>query len=102
MLDIKIESLFTLIMIIKNITESPDNAMFNNASFIEELIYKIKNNGINVITKQEILSHFAVIDDVIVWHGGMNLLGKDDIWDNLIRIKDSYIAAEVLEIELSK
>lgn len=84
------------------ITESPENVMFDNASFIEELIHKIKSNGINVITKQEIVSRFAVIDDTIVWHGGMNLLGKDDIWDNLIRIKDSYIAAELLEIELSK
>ena len=43
---------------------------------------------------------FAVIDDELVWHGGMNLLGKVDIWDNLMRIKNHHVAAELLEISL--
>lgn len=33
-----------------------------------------------------------------MWHGGMNLLGKEDVWDNLMRIKDHQVAAELLEI----
>ena len=33
-----------------------------------------------------------------IWHGGMNLLGKVDIWDNLMRIKNHQVAAELLEI----
>ena len=40
----------------------------------------------------------AVIDEELVWHGGMNLLGKEDVWDNLMRIKDHQVAAELLEI----
>jgi hypothetical protein len=36
-----------------------------------------------------------------VWHGGMNLLGKADVWDNLIRVKDTQAAAELLEISFS-
>ena len=28
----------------------------------------------------------------------MNLLGKEDAWDNLMRIKDHQVAAELLEI----
>lgn len=43
---------------------------------------------------------FAVIDDELVWHGGMNLLGKVDSWDNLMRIKEHRVAAELLEIAL--
>ncbi|MCD7956625.1 MAG: hypothetical protein LUG93_12960 [Lachnospiraceae bacterium] len=40
------------------------------------------------------------IDDELVWHGGMNLLGKVDVWDNLMRIRDHQVAAELLEIAL--
>ena len=39
----------------------------------------------DVITKAE--ERFAVIDDE-VYGMGMNLLGKIDIWDNLIHIKN--------------
>ena len=38
----------------------------------------------------------------IVWHGGVNLVGKEDVWDNLMRIKDSEVAAELLEIALGR
>ena len=47
-------------------------------------------------------SHFAIIDDELVWHGGMNLLGKEDAWDNLMRIKSNQVAAELLEIALKE
>ena len=46
--------------------------------------------------------HFALIDDELVWHGGMNLLGKEDVWDNLIRIKSASVAAELLELSLGE
>ena len=52
--------------------------------------------------KEEIDERFAVIDNQIVWHGGMNLLGKEDVWDNLMRIKNVDVAAELLEISLGK
>ena len=38
---------------------------------------------------------------ILVWHGGMNLLGKEDAWDNLMRINNPEVAAELLEIELA-
>lgn len=41
---------------------------------------------------------FAVIDHALVWHGGVNLLAKEDVWDNLMRIKNEQGAAELLEI----
>ena len=51
--------------------------------------------GINVITRTEVEECFAIIDDEIVWHGGMNLLGKADVWDNLMRIRNSQVATEL-------
>lgn len=46
------------------------------------------------------MEHFAVIDQLLVWHGGMNLLGKEDVWDNLIRVKDVRAASELLGMVL--
>jgi len=34
----------------------------------------------------------------LVWHGGMNLLGKVDAYDNLIRLENEQVAAELLEM----
>lgn len=62
----------------------------------------MKESGIQVIVKEEVIEHFAIIDNELVWHGGMNLLGKEDAWDNLIRIKSDQVAAELLEIALKE
>ena len=60
----------------------------------------MKDAGIHVITKDEVNEHFAIIDDELVWHGGMNLLGKVDFYDNLMRIKSPMVAEELLEMSL--
>ncbi len=36
----------------------------------------MQQSGIRVITKEEVAERFAVMDDELLWHGGMNLLGK--------------------------
>ena len=41
----------------------------------------MQNVAINVVTKEEVEERFAVIDEELVWHGGMNLLGKEDAWE---------------------
>jgi hypothetical protein len=82
------------------ITTNPDRVLDSSSDYYMELINTMTNNGINVIPREEVLEHFAVIDDEIVWHGGVNLLGSDDIWDNLIRIKSPIVAAELLELAL--
>ena len=58
----------------------------------------MKTNGISVRTTEDESEHYAVIDHEIVWHGGINLLGKEDAWDNLIRVRNRQAAAELLEI----
>lgn len=80
------------------ITTDPENIVYGSADVCHELIVSMRQVGIHVVTKDEVEEHFAVMDDELVWHGGMNLLGKVDAWDNLMRIKDCRVAAELLEI----
>lgn len=56
----------------------------------------MKETGIQVIMVDEDTECFAIIDRELVWHGGMNLLGKVDAWDNLIRIKSESVAQELM------
>lgn len=80
------------------ITTEPENAVYGNADVLYGLIGMMKAAGIIVQTQEEVEEHFAVIDQELVWHGGVNLLGKEDLWDNLMRIKNVQVAAELLEI----
>ena len=110
--DIRAEKIARFIKIVKERQEkgvkvtvimlNPDNAMYGNSAVNYELIGAMQDVGITVVAKEEIDERFAVIDNQIVWHGGMNLLGKEDVWDNLMRIKNVDVAAELLEISLGK
>lgn len=82
------------------ITTNPEEVGYGSADVYYELIGDMQQVGIHVVTKSEVEECFAVIDDELVWHGGMNLLGKADVWDNLMRIRDYQVAAELLEIAL--
>lgn len=69
------------------ITTDPEKVIYGNVDMCYELIREMQEVAINVVIKEEVEERFAVIDEELVWHGGMNLLGKEDAWDNLIRIK---------------
>jgi len=84
------------------ITLDPDCTLYGNAAYYYSMIKQMKEAGVHVILKEVINEHFALIDDELVWHGGMNLLGKVDVYDNLIRIKSSEVATELLELSLGK
>ena len=84
------------------ITTEPQNLSYGSPEFCQRLMKEMQENGIHVIAKDEVIEHFAIIDDDLVWHGGMNLLGREDAWDNLMRIKSVLVAAELLEIGLKK
>ena len=80
------------------ITLDPEAEGYENTLELHILIDEMKNNGIYVRTTEDESVHYAVIDREIVWHGGINLLGKEDAWDNLIRVKNKQVAAELIEI----
>lgn len=84
------------------ITTNPEEVVYGNPNVCYELIQMMRDIGITVVIKDEVEERFAVIDDELVWHGGMNLLGKVDVWDNLMRIKNHQVAAELLEIALGE
>ena len=84
------------------ITTEPQNIAYGSPEFCQRLIDTMQENGIRVIIKEEVAENFAVIDDELVWHGGMNLLGKEDAWDNLMRIKSVQVASELLGIALEE
>ena len=82
------------------ITTDPEYVLFDSGDFRMEMIDILHKSGIRTILRNEVSEHFAVIDNNLVWHGGMNLLGRDDLWDNLMRIKSPDIASELLELGL--
>ena len=84
------------------ITTNPENAAYSNPEYCFGLIKYMEEAGIEVIVKDVVEEHFAIIDEDLVWHGGMNLLGKEDVWDNLMRIKSMSVAEELLELSLGQ
>lgn len=67
-----------------------------------ELMEELRNAGIHIELTTENCERYAVIDNEIVWYGSMNLLSKDDVDDNIMRIVSKEIAAELLEITFHK
>lgn len=80
------------------ITINPDMTGYGDLIELNILIDEMRRNGINVRVTDDECEHYAVIDKRLVWHGGMNLLGKADVYDNLIRIENEQAAAELLEM----
>lgn len=66
------------------------------------LMEELKSAGFHIELMKENCEHYAVIDNEIVWYGSMNLLSKDDIDDNIMRVKSKSIATELLEITFHK
>lgn len=84
------------------ITINPEGTVYGSTAHYYSMIKQMEEAGVQVIVKDEVDEHFALIDDELVWHGGMNLLGKEDVWDNLMRIKSASVAEELLELSLAK
>ena len=80
------------------ITLEPEMTRYGNIIELHMMIDEMKRNGMNVRLTSDECEHYAVIDKTLVWHGGMNLLGKADVYDNLIRIENKQAAEELLEM----
>ncbi len=80
------------------ITLTPDGYGFGDASFWMQLHDQIYLSGFYIKTTDDSCLNFAIIDREIVWYGNIHLLGKEDIEDNIMRIKDSNIASELMEL----
>ena len=80
------------------LTVEADNVSMGSSATHERLLHKLNNAGIVTETREEIEECFAVIDDELVWHGGANLLGKEDVWEKVEWGEKPQIAAEILEL----
>ena len=101
----KVERLITIVksrqesgVTVTVLTLDPNDVGYEDTIELYILIEEMKKNGIFVRLTAQDTEHFAVIDHKLVWHGGMNLLGKADAWDNLIRVENAQAAAELLEM----
>lgn len=101
----KVERLITIVksrqeagVTVTVLTLNPEDVGYEDTIELYIMIEEMKKNGIFVRLTAQDTEHFAVIDHKLVWHGGMNLLGKADVWDNLIRVENAQAAAELLEM----
>lgn len=81
---------------IKVITTSVDDISIGSVDSVMNSLMLLRNIGIEVIENDDINECYAVIDDELIWYGRMNLLGKDDIHDSMIRFIDKEIASELM------
>ncbi len=80
------------------ITWQADRYSYGNTSIFMELHEYMRQSGIEVNLVDNNCEHYCMIDREVVWYGSMNLLGKEDADDNLMRICSPEIAAELLEL----
>lgn len=84
------------------VTWHPDAYMYGREEHRIELMGVLVNAGFHVELVEDNCERYAVIDNEIVWYGSMNLLSKDDVEDNIMRVVSKNIAAELLEITFNK
>ena len=58
---------------------------------------RLKQQGIDVISNEQLSLHSAIIDKSLIWYGSVNILGYHSGEDNLIRFKNPEIATNLLE-----
>lgn len=80
------------------VTYHPDTYKYGGDTVRMNLLHQLQHAGFSIQYVHQNCEKFAVIDRRIVWYGSMNLLSKEDIDDNLMRVVDTSIAEELLEL----
>ena len=80
------------------VTWHPDAYKYGKDYVRMELMDRLRKAGFEIKLVENDCEHYAIIDEEIVWYGSMNLLSKEDVDDNLMRVCSKEIAAELLEI----
>ena len=78
------------------ITWHPDVYRYGNDENRLLLLESLRTAGFEIQYAEETCQHFAVIDEKIVWYGSMNLLSRDDVKDNIMRLESRKVAEELL------
>ena len=80
------------------VTWKPDCYGYGDSAYWQELQEQMRKAGFELNLVEDYCEHYCIIDHQVVWYGSMNFLGKEDAEDNLMRIADSKIANELLEM----
>lgn len=78
------------------ITWHPDVYRYGKDEHRLALLESLRTGGCEVRFAQDNCQHFAVIDETVLWYGSMNLLSRDDVEDNIMRLVSREIAEELL------
>ena len=84
------------------VTWQPDYYGYGDSAYWRQLQEQMREAGFEMNLAEEYCSHYCIIDREIVWYGSMNFLGKEDAEDNLMRVADKNIAAELLELSFGQ
>jgi phosphatidylserine/phosphatidylglycerophosphate/cardiolipin synthase-like enzyme len=79
---------------IREINDYPDK----QKSYIAEFIEEIQNQGINVIQITHNRYRFMIVDNKIVWYGGIDIFGSKYDDNSLIRIQNEELANELVGV----
>ncbi len=83
---------------VRIVTWHPEMYNYGNSVKRMALHDKMLRNGFELNLAESNCQHYCVIDREIVWYGSMNLLGKEDVEDNLMRVCSKEIVDELLEL----
>ncbi|MCH1941253.1 TOTE conflict system archaeo-eukaryotic primase domain-containing protein [Holdemania massiliensis] len=84
------------------VTWKPDEYNFGDSNYWMQLHERMRNAGFKMNLVDEFCERYCIIDKEIVWYGSLNFLGKEDVEDNLMRVRSESIAAELLELTFGK
>jgi phosphatidylserine/phosphatidylglycerophosphate/cardiolipin synthase-like enzyme len=83
-----------IVLCIKAIEEYADK----HRHYIAEFINDLERQGIQVIQLPKNHYKFMIIDNKIVWYGGIDVLGGSYDENSLIRIEDEELANELIGV----
>ena len=80
------------------VTWEPNAYGFGDSAYWMQLHEEMRQAGFYMKLQEESCERFAVIDQEIVWYGGVNLLAKSDAEQSIMRVPSKKIAAELMEL----
>ncbi len=84
------------------VTWHPDAYLYGREVHRIEFMEALRDAGLNIMLVEDSWEHYAVIDNEIVLYGSMNLLSKDDVEDNIMRVVSKRISEQLLELTFKK
>ncbi len=80
------------------VTWSADSYGYGDSGNRMAVLEQLRQFGFEVNLVDDYCEHYCIVDRQLVWYGSMNLLGKEDIEDNLMRVCSRETATELLEL----